>query len=219
MGMDRAIERVRRGFECEGGFTLVEMIVAVAILGIALTVFTTMLVTVQKATVNEDVRSRSLDQARLALQSIDRESRSGNLLYDPSNLPAGYPPATYPPGYTLLIYTQSNTPTFGTYRCVLWQIDSSENLVTKWWPADDPANPVPATGWATVATGVVNRDVSPAVTAFTLDTTNSRTITATLLVNSDLAHNPSATLRLQTSITGRDTSFGYPLTVCATPPT
>jgi len=40
-----------------------------------------------------------------------------------------------------------------------------------------------------------------------------------MLLNTDQAGSPNATQRLQTSVTGRNTSFGYPLAVCANLPT
>ena len=67
----------------ERGMTLVELVVAMAILSIVMLVFTTTLSSIQRAVVEEDVRMRLNDQARLAMQSIDRLVRSGNILYDP----------------------------------------------------------------------------------------------------------------------------------------
>ena len=70
--------------------------------------------------------------------------------------------------------------------------------------------------WQVVADGVMNRAQSQS--AFTLDPTG-RTMTVLFLVNSDPTGSANATQRLQTSVTGRNTSFGYPLAVCATLPT
>ena len=67
----------------EDGMTLVELMVAMAILSIVSLVFTSTLSSVQRAVVEEDVRIRLNDQVRLAVQSIDRLVRSGNILYDP----------------------------------------------------------------------------------------------------------------------------------------
>jgi type II secretory pathway pseudopilin PulG len=190
--------------------TLVELVVAMAILTIAMVVFLSTLTTIQKATVNEDTRSRTVDQVRLAMQSIDRQVRSGNLLYNP-NTAYGSPPL--PASYTLLIYTQANLPTVGD-KCVLWSINASNQLVTRYWP---PLDPLDATDWQVVAEDVVNRVGGTPTPAFSLDSTG-RTITLTFLVNTNLTGAPNATERLKSAITGRNTSFGYPVNVCEDPP-
>jgi uncharacterized protein (TIGR02599 family) len=198
--LHRARDRRLRGDE---GLTLVELLVAMMILGIVMTVMTSVLISIQRAVVTQDNRSTNLDQARLALQTIDRQVRSGNLLYNPNIESPAY--------FQIRIYTQSNAPTYGAARCVVWQINSSQQLITRSWPANQPDL---ATGWYIAATGVVNRVVSPAVNAFTLASTN-RTISLTFLVNADLTHYPNSTQYLRASLTGRNTSFGYPFDVCA----
>jgi prepilin-type N-terminal cleavage/methylation domain-containing protein len=208
--MSMSVDLLRRRLPDERGLTLVELVVAMGILSIVMIVFLSTLTSVQKATVNQDVRSRTIDQVRLAMQSIDRQVRSGNLLYNPSTA-YGSPPL--PAGYTLLIYTQANLPTTGD-KCVLWSINSSNQLVTRQWPPLQPEN---ATQWQIVAENVVNRIGGTPTTAFSLDPTG-RTIMLTFLVNTDLSGSPNATQRLKSSITGRNTSFGYPVNVCEDPP-
>ena len=195
--------------------TLVEMVVAMAILSIVMVVFLSTLTSIQRASVNEDSRSRNVDQVRLAMQSIDRQVRSGNLLYNP-NTAYGTPPL--PVDYTLLIYTQSNLPTVGA-ACVLWTIDDSNRLLTRAWDPLDPNTAIPpgATGWRVVAEDVINRVGASPTTAFSLDATG-RTITVTFLVNTDPTGSPNATQRLKSAVTGRNTSFGYPVQVCQVAP-
>jgi len=60
--------------------TLVELVVAMSILGVVLLVFTSVLASVQRGVVRQDNLSRTLDSARLAIQQLDRELRSGNVL-------------------------------------------------------------------------------------------------------------------------------------------
>ncbi len=208
--MAQTFARLRRRLGSESGLTLVELVVAMAILTIVMVVFLSTLTTIQKATVAQDVRSQTIDQVRLAIQSIDRQVRSGNLLYNPST---AYGTPALPTGYTLLIYTQANLPTTGD-KCVLWSINSSNQLVTRQWP---PLQPEDATDWQIVAEDVVNRIGGTPTTAFSLDPTG-RTITVTFLVNTDLTGSPQATQRLKASVTGRNTSFGYPVNVCEDPP-
>jgi len=94
--------------------TLVEVTVAMSIMSIVLLVFTSVLASVQRGVVAQDTLSQTLDQTRLALQQLDREMRSGNVLYDPAleNAPAasgGIPSCSgCLPGYTLRVYTQTN---------------------------------------------------------------------------------------------------------------
>jgi prepilin-type N-terminal cleavage/methylation domain-containing protein len=208
--MASTVARLQRRLGSERGVSLVELVVAMAILSIVMVVFLSTLTTIQKASVNQDVRSRSIDQVRLAMQSIDRQVRSGNLLYNPST---AYGSPALPTGYTLLIYTQANLPTTGD-KCVLWSINSSNQLVTRAWP---PLQPEDATEWQIVADDVINRIGGSPTLAFSLDATG-RTITVTFLVNTDLTGSPQATQRLKASVTGRNTSFGYPVNVCEDPP-
>ena len=81
----KAIRRLRTRACDEGGVTLVELVVSISILGVVMVAILSVLTTVQKAVVREDLRGRTNDEARLALQSLDRQVRSGNLLYPPAS--------------------------------------------------------------------------------------------------------------------------------------
>src|SRR5512132_3017118 len=198
--------------------TLVELLVSMSILSIVLLIFLAVLASVQRGVVAQDTLSQTLDQTRLALQQLDREMRSGNVLYDPAleNAPAasgGIPSCSgCLPGYTLRVYTQTNADTRGTYKCVLWKIDTAQRLMTQQWPPSDPSN---ASGWRIVATGIVNGSINEP--PFTLDPDplkGGRTLNILFAVNSDLAHRPTQTVKVQASLTGRNTSYGYPANVC-----
>jgi prepilin-type N-terminal cleavage/methylation domain-containing protein len=211
----------------EDGMTLVEVLVAMAIMSIVIVAFTTVLASVQAGVAREDSLSQTLDQARQAIQELDREMRSGNVLYDPAleNAAVGVAGRIAScsgcvPGYTLRVYTQSNADTRASggssgYRCVLWKIASQE-VMTRWWP---PGQPSEASPWQTVATGIVNRDLSQP--AFALDPDplkGGRTLNVVYAVNSNLANRSTQTTRAQASLTGRNTSYGYPANVCLTTP-
>jgi prepilin-type N-terminal cleavage/methylation domain-containing protein len=206
--MSHRIAKLRQRLHDQEGMTLVELVVAMSILSIAMVILLSTLTSIQKASVNEDVRSRTINQIRLAQQTIDRQVRSGNLLYPPNAA-----------GYSLLIYTQAyavqDKAAFGgTSRCAYWTINSQNQLMYGFW---EPLTPSPfTTTWQVVSEGIMNRVQSQS--AFTLDPTG-RTMTVQFLVNSDLTGSPNATQSLQTSVTGRNTSFGYPLAVCANLPT
>lgn len=219
--------RLRPRLRREAGFTLVEVMVTAMLMSLVATVFLGVLASVQKAAVREDYLSRANDQARLAIEALDREIRSGNVLYDPAQENPTY--STLPNTYTLRIYTQTNTPTRRTilpgepttgYMCVLWTINSNNELVNRMWP---PLQPDRATAWRVIATGIVNRVVSPPEPAFTLHPDpygiyGGRTVDIMLLVNQDLNSKPAQTVRIETSSTGRNTSYGFPQNVCASTP-
>ena len=84
-----------------------------------------------------------------------------------------------------------------------------------------PLEPSQASGWRIVAAGIVNRDLSPATVAFVLDPDplkGGRTLNVVYAANADLEHDPTQTARVQASLTGRNTSYGYPGNVCQTTP-
>ena len=214
-----AIIRARRITRDEQGMSLVELMVATMILGIVMLVCSSVFASVESAVVRQNNLSNTLDQGRLALQQLDRELRSGNVLYDPSLENNGLASCSgCVAGYTLRLYTQANAPTRNTYECTLWKIDTNQQLLTRQWPPDDPTS---AGAWRVVATGVVNRSLGTPETAFTLDTDplkGSRTVNITLALNSDYTHFPTQTARVQAALTGRNTSYGYPSNVCSTTP-
>jgi prepilin-type N-terminal cleavage/methylation domain-containing protein len=206
--MTRTIPAIRR-FRDQRGMTLVELVVAMGILSIVMLVFTTTLSSIQRAVVEEDVRIRLNDQARLAVQSIDRLVRSGNILYDPLDETGNDPYDAAGTGYMFRIYTQAEQTAAQDARCALWLINDEQELLYKTWPIQEPAN---ASNWQVVAESVVNRDLDEP--AFTLGSAG-RTIAVNFYVNPDLEHRPQATQVVSASLTGRNTSFGYPVQLCS----
>ena len=79
------IRHIRRRLRSQAGFTLVEMLIAMSLLTIVMVVFLSALMTSQTTVNRSTVRSVSNDQSRLAIQELDKEIRSGNVLYDPAN--------------------------------------------------------------------------------------------------------------------------------------
>lgn len=209
------LERLRD----EKGTTLAEAVVTLALLGVVVTMFLVALESMQTGVVRAEGRSIRNDEVRLALSQMDREIRSGNVLYDPASATFADPANDVLPSMSMLIYTQSNAPTRNPgNQCVQWRI-SSGTLQTRMW-ADVP-NP-PATPWRTVASDIVNRDLPTPVPAFALDPNPlyyKRIVRITLVVDrpDDAAEPQETTL----SITGRNTHYEQPSgpdQVCDTPP-
>jgi prepilin-type N-terminal cleavage/methylation domain-containing protein len=211
------INHLRRLRRDERGVTLVELLIAMSILSIVMVIFGSVLASVQGAVVRQGSLSQTLDDARLALQQLDHEMRSGNVLYDPalengSGAGAVVSCTGCLPGYTLRVYTQTNS----LFKCVLWKIDASQNLMTREWPPLDTDSARP---WRVVATGIVNRTLGEP--AWTLDPDSlkgGRTLNVVYAANNDLTHQPNQTVRVPSSLTGRNTSYGYPANVCQTTP-
>jgi prepilin-type N-terminal cleavage/methylation domain-containing protein len=207
----------RRADRDERGMTLVELLVAMSIMSIVLLVFSTVLSSVQRGVVTQDKLNQNLDQVHLAVQELDRELRSGNVLYDPmleNGSGAGGLTSCdgCVSGYTLRVYAQNN----GVPGCVLWKVDDQRRLMTRSWP---PNQPDAAGSWRVVATDVVNQDLG--AYAFQLDPDplkGGRTLDLLFAVNGDLVRRPNQTVRIQASLTGRNTSYGYPANVCSAVP-
>ena len=197
----------------ERGASLIEVAVTLTILGLVMAVFMTVVGSLQTAAARQDGRVRRNDEARLALAQLDREIRSGNVLYDPSvesNVSGDIVPSM-----SLRIYTQADAPRRG-FKCAQWRI-TDDTLQTRRWDSADPHNSV--TEWWTVSTGIVNRSVSPVVPAFTLDNTTAyggRIMQIALVVDRD--DDAGAPMTFDLAITGRNTQYGYDDDVCSDVP-
>jgi prepilin-type N-terminal cleavage/methylation domain-containing protein len=208
------VDRVKRrvGVD-EAGMTLVELIVAMAILSVVLTVFLTTFVTVQKAASRQDLQSQNNNNTRLALESMDRMVRSGNVLYDPAS-PSANPHTSGCAAYQcFLVYTQANGTTAQPSSCVQWQLTSGGLETRSWQPAPAAFSPTP---WRVVASGVLNQVVSPALRTFQIDTDplkGGRTVDVVFLVGVD--GSSTSTARVEASLTGRNTSYGYLSNACS----
>ena len=212
------------------GLTLTEVLVAMMVMSLAAGVFLSTLASVQKSVAETDIRTRSNTQARLALQTLDREVRSGNILYDPE--------ASSDPYFRFKVYTQANAntrasvdPITSGYTCRLWRITAPGELQTRFWEPGQADPNLTASAWRTVATGIVNKSIDdPADTtcegstcAFRLDddpNKGGRTVNVVFLVNEDLNGDlSSGTVKIQSALTGRNTSYGFPTEVCEDEPT
>ncbi|MCA1727149.1 MAG: hypothetical protein LC722_05720 [Actinobacteria bacterium] len=186
------------------------MLITISLLAVVSVIFLSIMGSVQQGIGRQTDRSNDNDQARLAIQELDREIRSGNVLYDP-----GAETAPFTPYYTLRIYTQTNanTRTPGN-RCVQWRITSSQ-LQRRDWSTTNPVGTV--SGWRVIADDVVN--VAQGVRPFVLDTDPSkggRIVNVTIVTQSSARS--GSPVRISASVSGRNTSYGYPTTVCATVP-
>jgi hypothetical protein len=202
----------------------VELLVVISLLSVVLSIPAVVLVSVQNGLFRQAGRSSSNDQVRLAGEELDREIRSGNVLYDPASgytcqpaMPGGAPAncATtdtankITPGMSLIIYTQTNAPARAVAgggsgeRCVQWRIafDSSKGynqLQRREW----------VTGASTPGTWTVSADhlanqtgTSP---AFAVDPLK-RIVNISLLVNQDAK--TGSTVRVDLSVEGRNTEY------------
>lgn len=201
----------------ERGFTLPELAITVSMLLIVLATFLGVLESVNTAVGRQQDRSVSNDDARLAVARLDREIRSGNVLYDPGTEADPY--------YTLRIYTQANATTrTPSFQCVQWVIEDQQ-LLRRFWPPGEPEN---VSEWTVVADNVVNAEPGVEVPAFTLDTLapgdnpagdkGGRTVEIVLVIDSTPGDPTSNAVRIETSLTGRNTSFGFPVDVCEPAP-
>ena len=125
------------GVGSEDGMTLVELLVAMSMMGIVMVIFSSVLVSMQRTVVAIDRASRANDQARLAIEHLDKELRSGNVISDPGAAISGYS-GTAPAYQRLIVYTQANATIRGGSVCELWQItDASELQARTWSPGSD----------------------------------------------------------------------------------
>ena len=208
MTIGRIARHLRMARRDERGMTLVELMVSVSLMMLVATIFTTVLLSIQRSVITQQARSEMNDQARLALDQMDREIRSGNYLYDPTDEAAGLCAGLdCAPSYSLRVYTQVNAPNrTPPQQCVQWVIDDQQLFRRAWAPGASES----LSGWRMVADGIVNREPLVGVPAFSIDATE-RILDITLMLNSEFGSpNAPQTVRMNTSIAIRNPATAGP---------
>ena len=164
-------------------------------------------------------RSITNDQARQAVEQIDREIRSGNVFFDPATEPNDSAHQVAP-SMSLRVYTQADYPSYASNRCYQWRVTTDGLLQSRNWQSDADGTPRSGTvtNFHTVADHIVNRTNSPTVPAFVMTLPN-RTVTITMVVNQRATSGSDE--RIESAVTGRNTEYNQPSTVsreCTTLP-
>jgi type II secretory pathway pseudopilin PulG len=198
------------------GTTLVELLVSMSIFGAAMILILGAALTVMRSTKDSEAEAGAMQQARQALAMIDRQVRSGNVLFSPAdevNYVSTCQDLGTRQGSCMRIYTQSN----GADKCVQWQVaqisDGTYRLrMRSWTPTWQTTGGV--TGWSTVANNLQQPTSTSA--PFTLDVGPGGVYGERLLRVHLVAINPQSgkPVALDASISGRNTTYGYTGSEC-----
>jgi type II secretory pathway component PulJ len=203
MPAERVARTLRR--RTEAGTTLVELLVVMSLLSVIMGIVLAGLVSMQNTENRVNNRSQTNDQVRLAVEQIDKQVRSGNVLYDPA-LEGANAGSGIAAGFSMRVYTQAN----GVQRCVQWRVTGATLQARSWsqaWQSDNAVS-----DWRTVADHVVNTSSNP---PFALDPTagfGSRLVNIDVIAN--VRSDTGANVEGKTSVTGRNTQYGYDPVVC-----
>jgi hypothetical protein len=195
--------------------TVIELSVVLALLGLVIASILAVLNSAQSNFQREVSRATSNDQLRLAAESIDREVRSGDVLYDPAT--ENYASGDVAPGMSLRIYTESNSPSRNGAWCIQWRITTTGKLQERRWISDwsSTSDNSQYISWRTVATGLTNRTEN--IAAFSRPSGVLNLINIRLRDNNDSTK--GVTVEVDQSVSGRNTQFYSASSYCgpATP--
>ncbi len=216
--------RLWRWHDDDRGFTLTELIVAMMVFAIAMVMIMGATISVLRVTKDAEGAASASFNTRQALAVMDRQVRSGNVLFSPSD-EVGYlsvtckqptsvdgTPVTWAPdsGLCMRIFTQSN----GDEKCVQWSIvvnpdaSGTYRLQMRSWRADWQSTGVVG-DWGVMANDLV---LDPAHAPFTLvmakpgDPYSARRLDIHLVaLNEASGHD----VTIDGSVSGRNTTYGY----------
>lgn len=201
------------------GLTLVELLISMTIFSIVIALTYALLINVQRQTSDTVARADSTGDARVALAQIDRQVRSGNVLYSPSlELIPGAAgsdqcqpstDATRPnAGTCMRVYTQAN----GLQKCIQWQVQPALRIlrVRSWSPTWSTDGQV--SGWGVVARNVTNTPGTPAFALASGGQYGSRLMDVSLLIKNPKAR--GSDVQVTSSLSGRNTAYGFDPGIC-----
>ena len=197
----------------DAGMTLTELLVAMIVFSLAIAMVTGALIAVMSVTKDAESASDAAFETRQALATIDRQVRSGNVLFSPADevaYVASCQDLGGNSGTCMRIYTQSN----GDEKCVQWQVapdgaGTYDLKMRSWEPTWQTGGAV--TGWSTVSRGLV-LDGAP----FQLDVGAGGVYGSRLLKIHLVARNAESgrDVSIDASVSGRNTTYGYTGSQC-----
>lgn len=199
----------------EDGYTLVEALVVMMIFGVVFAAIMGVLIQVSYSAADNMARTAQVQNAELGLMQIDRQVRSGNVILDPANETANN--SGVEPGHSLRVFTQTD----GVHQCVQWRVrmkpDDRGVLEYRSWDPDWSVLGTEATDWA-----VVTRDLMPYPaekvpfqrTDGATDSYSSETSSVDVSIFIQAERTRSAPTAVETTLTGRNTVYGYPIDRC-----
>jgi prepilin-type N-terminal cleavage/methylation domain-containing protein len=206
------MSRMVPGRSDDSGMTLVELLVAMIIFGVAMSMILT--ATILAVQVKEEVlqSASAVTQLRQSLQVIDRQVRSGNVLFNPG---AETVPNTCTgsvatrSGTCMRIYTQAD----GVPLCFQWQVvdqgvGKSILRSRSWAPGGT------SSAWATVATGLTVNG-NPFMLEGAATPYSERLVRVNLLAYDERQGKDVA---VDSSLTGRNTTYGFDAGQCTPVP-
>lgn len=196
--------------------TLIEVMVAIALMSFVGVIFFSQLSSVQRVTVQQADRSQNNDSALRAIHELERQVRSANVLYNPATETANAAHGIVP-GYTLRLYHQAHADVTAApvpNRCGQWRI-FEERLEYREWEPQWSANPLSAyiTGWQIKAEDIVNLAVSrPAFVLASQAKYGGRLLNVELVTSVNGANGRPTSIK--SSIAGRNAGFDFIAGVC-----
>ncbi len=194
----------------EGGFTLIEVVIAMGVLVVVLTLSMQAVSTVLGLSTLATSTGYANEQAALAMTELRQEIISADILFNPASegSDAGTNPdgSAIPAGFSLRVYTELN----GLPECVQWRLLNTGALESRSYSNQWQTDGVVSL-WSTLETGVTNPVSNP---PFSIDTganfggtSGSRLVDVTL--DFDQTTKPVTMIQDQTSVAARDAEY-YP---------
>ncbi|GEN78851.1 type II secretion system protein [Actinotalea fermentans] len=196
----------------DAGMTLVELLTAMIVFGIAMTMIMTAVMLVMRSRDEVLQSANAVAEVREALQTIDRQVRSGNVLFNPGaeTIPSTCTGnATTRTGTCMRVYTQAD----GVPRCYQWQVvdngpGESYLRSRSWLPGGA------STEWTTVAT-----DLTLTGAPFKLegaDTAYDERLVRVAIYARDAR--TGRDVKIDSALTGRNTTYGFDAGQCTPVP-
>lgn len=205
--------RNRRGqARDDSGMTLTELLVAMIIFGVAMSMILTSVLLVVRTQEEVLQSANAVTTLRQSLATIDRQVRSGNVLFNPGaeTVPSSCTgDVAARSGTCMRIYTQSD----GAFTCVQWQVvdlgAGESYLRSRSWPPGGTSSE-----WSIVARGLSVAgdpfELTGALTPY-----SERLVKVNLLAHDDRTGKDIA---VDSSLTGRNTTYGFDAGQCTPVP-